>query len=250
MLKVYIIEDDNNQRVRLTKYIGEKIKQNNLQLEITLSTDKIKELISKLEGNGARGIYFIDIDLGQDINGLELAEFIRKYDPNGYIIFVTSYSELNRLTFKYKVDAMDFIVKDDFQEMAMRVEECLIKANELEKRISGISKEMYIVNMGEKSIEYEKKNILFFKSNSSSPKIILHGINRQIEFDGNIKDIEKEVGDNFFMVNRTSLINLNKAETISENGNYILMKNGESCKIRIRKKSKLLKLIKLNSINQ
>lgn len=244
MLKVYIIEDDNNQRERLTNYIGEKIKQNNLQLEIALSTDNIKELICKLEGNGIRGIYFIDIDLGQDINGLELAEFIRKYDPNGYIIFVTSYSELNRLTFKYKVDAMDFIVKDDFQEMAMMVEACLIKADELEKRSSEIAKDMYILNMGEKSIEYEKKNIVFFKANSSSKKMILHGVNRQIEFNGNIKDIEKMVGDNFFMVNRTSLINLDKAETISENGNYILMKNGETCKIGIGKKSKLLKLIK------
>ena len=244
MLKVYIIEDDNNQRERLTNYIDKIIKKNNLDLEIALSTDNIKDLVCNIEGKGRRGLYFLDIDLGEDVHGLELAEFIRKHDPNGYIIFVTTHSELNVLTFKYKVEAMDFIVKDDFQEMATRVEECLIRADEQEKGSSEIFKDMYIVNMGEKSIGYEKENIIFFEANGNSQKIILHGINRQIEFNGKIKDIEEKVGKNFFRVSRTSLINLDKAKTVSENGNYILMKNGETCKIGIGKKSKLLKLIK------
>jgi len=244
MLRVYIIEDDNNQRERLTNYIEKTIKKNNLDLKIALSTGKIKDLIYNIEGKGQRGLYFLDIDLGEDVHGLELAEFIRKHDPSGYIIFVTTHNELSILTFKYKVEAMDFIVKDDFQQMATRVEECLIKVDEQEKGSSEIFKDMYIVDMGEKSIGYEKENIIFFEANGNSQKIILHGINRQIEFNGKIKDIEEKAGKNFFRVSRTALINLDKAETVSENGNYILMKNGEMCKIGIGKKSKLLKLIK------
>ncbi|HEY5524071.1 MAG TPA: response regulator [Clostridium sp.] len=244
MLKVYIIEDDNNQRERLTNYVDEIIKKNNLDLEIALSTGNIKDLVCNIEGNGRRGLYFIDIDLGEDVHGLELAEFIRKYDPSGYIIFVTTHSELSILTFKYKVEAMDFIVKDDFREMATRVEECLVRADEQEKGSREIFKDMYIVNMGEKSIGYETENIIFFEANGNSQKIILHGINRQIEFNGKIKDVEEKAGKNFFMVNMTTLINLAKAKNISENGNYILMENGEMCKIGIGKKSKLLKLIK------
>ena len=48
-----------------------------------------------------------------DINGIKLGSEIRKYDPIGNIIFVTSHSELTYLTFVYKVSAMDFIFKDD-----------------------------------------------------------------------------------------------------------------------------------------
>lgn len=244
MLKVYIIEDDNNQRERLTNYVDKIIKKNNLDLEIALSTDNIKTLICNIEGNGRRGLYFIDIDLGEDVHGLELAEFIRKHDPTGYIIFVTTHSELNILTFKYKVEAMDFIVKDNFQEMATRVEECLIRADEQEKGSSEVFKEMYNVNMGEKSIGYEMENIIFFETDGNSQKIILHGINRQIEFNGNFKDIEEKVGKNFFRLSRTALINIDNVKTVSENGKYILMKNEETCKIGIGKKSKLLNLIK------
>lgn len=244
MLRIYVIEDDNNQRERLTNYIDKIIKKSNLDLEIALSTDKIKDLICSIEGKGKRGLYFLDIDLGEDVHGLELAEFIRKHDPSGYIVFVTTHSELNVLTFKYKVEAMDFIVKDDIQEMYTRVAECLIKVDEQEKGSSEIVKDMYIIDMGEKIIGYEKENIIFFEVNGNSEKVVLHGINRQIEFNGKIKDIEEKVGKNFFRVSRTSLINLDKAETVAEDGNYILMKNGEKCKIGMGKKSKLLKLIK------
>ena len=54
-----------------------------------------------------------DIQLEADINGIKLGSEIRKYDPIGNIIFVTSHSELTYLTFVYKVSAMDFIFKDD-----------------------------------------------------------------------------------------------------------------------------------------
>lgn len=244
MLKVYIIEDDNNQRERLTSYVDKIIKKNKIGLEIALSTGNIKDLVCAIEGKGRKGLYFIDIDLGKDIHGLELAEFIRKHDPNGYIIFVTAHSELNILTFKYKVEAMDFIVKDDFREMATRVEECLVRADKQEKASSKIHKDMYSVDLGKKSIEYEKKNIMFFEAKGNSEKIVLHGVNRRIEFNGNIKDIEDQIGKSFFRLSRTSLINLNQVKTVVEYKNYILMKNGEKCKIGIGKKRKLLKIIK------
>lgn len=244
MLKVYIIEDDNNQRERLTNCIEKIIKKHNLGLEVALSTGKIKDLVCSIEGKGNKGLYFLDIDLGEDIHGLELAQFIRKHDPNGYIVFVTTHSELNILTFKYKVEAMDFIVKDDFLNMETRVEECLINVDEQEDASGEVFKDIYVVDMGEKSIGYEKDNIIFFEGNSNSKKVILHGVNRQIEFNGSIKEIEEKVGKNFFRVSKTVLINLDKAETVALSGNYILMQNGETCKIGLGKKGKLLKLMK------
>ena len=50
---------------------------------------------------------------------------IRKYDPIGNIVFVTSHSELTYLTFVYKVAAMDFIFKDDPDQLKTRVLDCL-----------------------------------------------------------------------------------------------------------------------------
>ena len=63
------------------------------------------------------GCYFLDIQLEADMNGIKLGSEIRKHDPVGNIIFVTSHSELTYLTFVYKVAAMDFIFKDDPSEL-------------------------------------------------------------------------------------------------------------------------------------
>ena len=55
------------------------------------------------------------------MNGIKLGSEIRKHDPVGNIIFVTSHSELTYLTFVYKVAAMDFIFKDDPSELKTKL---------------------------------------------------------------------------------------------------------------------------------
>lgn len=47
------------------------------------------------------------------MNGFELAQEIRKFDPRGFIIFITTHAELSYMTFTYKVEALDYIIKDD-----------------------------------------------------------------------------------------------------------------------------------------
>ena len=54
---------------------------------------------------------FLDIQLEADINGIKLGSEIRKYDPIGNIIFVTSHSELTYLTFVYKVSQWILFLK-------------------------------------------------------------------------------------------------------------------------------------------
>ena len=58
-------------------------------MEIILSTSNPYELLDTIENKDYTGIYFLDIDLNSNINGIDLAKKIRCYDPRGFIIFVT-----------------------------------------------------------------------------------------------------------------------------------------------------------------
>ncbi|MBA5760556.1 response regulator, partial [Escherichia coli] len=70
-----------------------------------LSTGDPFELVSRMPRHQGMGLYFLDIDLGQpDMNGFELAQEIRKFDPRGFIIFITTHAELSYMTFTYKVE--------------------------------------------------------------------------------------------------------------------------------------------------
>ena len=56
--------------------------------------------------------------------------------PIGNIIFVTSHSELTYLTFVYKVSAMDFIFKDDPNQLKTRIIDCIETAHTRLKLLS------------------------------------------------------------------------------------------------------------------
>ena len=54
-------------------------------------------------------IFFLDIDLKNNISGLNLAETIRKHNKNIYIIFTTAHLEYGLMAYKYKT--FDYLVK-------------------------------------------------------------------------------------------------------------------------------------------
>ena len=112
-MKIFICEDDVKQRENMVSIINNYIMIEEKPMEIALATDDPYEIIEQSKEMNDVGCYFLDIQLEADINGIKLGSEIRKYDPIGNIIFVTSHSELTYLTFVYKVSAMDFIFKDD-----------------------------------------------------------------------------------------------------------------------------------------
>lgn len=70
----------------------------NLDMETGLITEDPYEFIEYIKENTASGIYFLDVDLKSDINGIQLAEQIREYDPRGFIVFITTHAEMSYLT--------------------------------------------------------------------------------------------------------------------------------------------------------
>ncbi len=131
MLPVFICEDNRMQRERLTKYIEDYIMVEHFDMKLELSTGDPFELVSRMPTHQGMGLLFLDIDLGQpDMNGFELAQEIRKFDPRGFIILFTTHAELSYMTFTYKVEALDYIIKDDIDLLHDRVLACMKQAEE------------------------------------------------------------------------------------------------------------------------
>ena len=125
MLKVFICEDNKIQKNKFKNFIEKIIGTKDYSIKIEKSTSNPYEILDYLKTNKTCGIYFLDVNLNSDINGIQLAEQIRKYDPRGFIIFITSHAEMSYLTFLYKVEALDYIIKDNYNNISQRIEECL-----------------------------------------------------------------------------------------------------------------------------
>ena len=240
MLNIYICEDNEKQREIILKSVINAIDTEGLDMNLEFATDNPIELLEQVQMKKENGIFFLDIDLNQKMNGLELAKQIRKYKPRCYIIFITSHSEMSYMTFTYKVEAMDYIIKDDYNEMQNRIIQCLLQTNKLEnKNVTNAMSETFSVKIGSKVQFVMVDDILFFEISPTPHKLILHTKTSVIEFAGNLKDLEKELAPCFYRCHRSFIVNKNNIEAIDKDNNVLKFKGGLECPISFRLKKGL-----------
>ncbi|MGL5576552.1 MAG: LytR/AlgR family response regulator transcription factor [Sarcina sp.] len=243
MLKVFICEDQREQREKITKLVENTILIEELDMAIELSTDNPYKILEKLEEKTSIGLYFLDIDLGYEINGLQLAERIRKIDSRAFIVFITTHSEMSYLTFMYKLEAMDFIIKDNSSELKNRVHTCIIEAVKRHQVDNNGENKIFTAKVGDKLISIEYKNIMFFETAEVIHKVKLHSENRLIEFYGKMKELEKTLNENFIRCHNSYIVNSLNIKEIDVPNKILKMKNGEECYIS----SRGMKLIKAHT---
>lgn len=241
MLKVFVCEDNDIQRKRLTKLIENFIVIENYDMEIGLSSTKPKDIIDYVSKSSDIGLYFLDIDLKSHINGIELAAEIRKYDTRGFIVFVSADSGLSSSMFKYKVEAMDYIEKSIFDDFPEKVRECIKEANKRHtSKPTGI-KEKYMFKSEDKFVNVEVEKILFFKTSDARNRIELFTLNSYSEFSGKLKDIEDRLDDRFYRCHKSYLVNKDNIKEIDLKKRIIYMVDGQECPIAVRQTMKLIK---------
>lgn len=240
MLKVFICEDNINEQEKFKKIIENIIIIENYDMELTLSTDNPYEILDKIKDTETSGIYFLDVDLNSSINGIQLAEQIRKYDPRGFIIFITTHAEMSYLTFIYKVEAMDYIIKDNFKNIQYRINECIKNAyTKYTAKVTDIQK-IFSIKVADKIVNLPYNKILFFETAPTIHKIIVHCENRQLEFYGKMKDLENMLDDNFCRCHTSFIVNKSNIKEIDKKNRLIYMTNDEECLISTRGLKKIL----------
>lgn len=197
-------------------------------VDVILATSNPDEVLSYIEHQRA-DCFFIDIDLKHSTNGMDLATRIRQEDPICSIVFVTTHSEMSFLTFIYKIAALDFIIKDDFDMLKSRLLSTLQEAYSRYQKIGEQTtvKKLQIKVLGQtRNIDYQ--DIYFFEASPNLHKIILHLANEQIEFYGRLKSYE-ELSDEFYRCHKSFIVNKTHIETIDTKTRLITMTNGGVC---------------------
>ena len=234
MLKKYICEDIEVQRDKIQQVVENIVLMEDLDMELSCVSDDPHRILEKVKAAEEVGIYFLDIELGADMTGLTLAQEIRRYDPRGFIVFITTHSEMSYMTFIYKLEALDFILKDAPEELGKRVYECILKANQRFASAKNKVQANFSVKVNEKVFTVDYDEVLFFETSPNVHKVILHCKNRQMEFLGTIKEIEKEVDERFYRCHRSFLVNKDNIREIDFQKRVIYMVNGDECLISSR----------------
>lgn len=234
MLDIFVCEDNVIQRQAIVQTIQNTILIEELDMQLVLDTGDPYALLEILKTNLNTGIYFLDIDLGSDINGMKLAQQIRLYDPRGFIVFITAHSELSFMTFQYRVEAMDFVLKDTPAEAQVKIRECLLNAMERYTLQTNKTHKVYTIESGERKISIDYDDILFFETSSNIHKVILHAKERQIEFFSTIKELANDLGNDFVRCHRSFLVNKKSIKEVDTKNRIIYFTNGETCLMSTR----------------
>ena len=243
MIDVYICEDNLEQRRVIVQYIRTAILIEEYDMKLSIETGDPEKILDAVKDSENMGLYFLDIELQANMNGLILANKIREYDPRGFIIFITSHSEMSFLTFKYKVEALDFILKDHPQQLQQQICECMEHVVQKYSKITRGNVKTVKITRGRRMITLEYHDIMFFETSSNEHKLIVHTKNKSIEFFGKMKEIENEVGEDFIRCHRAYLVNKENIKEVNYEEKCIIMVTQACCPISHRMLRNIKKMI-------
>lgn len=224
---IIICEDSLVQLHQIDTLVQNYILFHNENFQIALKTQSPEEVQMYLKKfHPVNGIYFLDIDLNHQINGIDLAESIRQVDVQAKIIFVTTHDEMAPLTLKRKVEALDFIAKDQpLEKIRSEIYEALDFARQRIDETKTSQRKNFSFSIGTQLYNMDINEILFVETSDIPHRLDLFTVNGKYEFYGKLNNIEKKYLT-LFRASRSCLVNLTNIRKV-DFPNRILWFNDE-----------------------
>lgn len=219
MLKIVIVDDDK----QMQDMIRDKIKETadaflNIQLLVFSSGEAFLEYAKTQEYGEEGDIFFVDIELGDGMTGLEFGRILRKTYPNRGLVFLTSHTEFALES--YEIEADQYILKETMDERLPRILEKLMR------RLGAEKNDFRMLKRQDEPEEKEQK--VFFGEMIAVHKKKMGKYAEYVTFHGNFKErislseLMKELDSNeFFLADRSNIINLRNVQGIQDNTIYM-----------------------------
>ena len=237
MIPIYLCDDEDGVRHQIQTALEWKIFSENYDMKVVCSSSGAGELLAAAQ-DGGRGIYFLDVELkDEEWDGFLLGQELRRRDPHGTLVYITSYGDLAWRTFKYHLEAFDYIVKEP-EQIGVSAARCL---EEIYCRLLSQRKapaEMFTLRTREIVRHIPLQDILFFETASTPHHVVLHTSNSRIDFLGSLSELEEQLGSRFIRTHRAYLVAADKIDAVDFKQNK-LWAGGRVCLISRAGKSKL-----------
>ena len=250
MLSVFICEDNRKFRHELNKIVQDYLSNSDHNMELVMSTDNPSKLLKIIEERKPSGLYFLDIDLGGGDNGVQWANKIRKIDTRGYIAFITSHPNYLPLTFRYKVEALDYIEKTlGLAEVFERVKSCIEDA--YSKHVSHSDDSSFVfTDQSGRRISCLFDDILCFKTDArGSNLIIIHTKKRVFKARSSLRKILPELPfGQFLQCHQSNIVSLKNLpdsalHLLNDGKDAVFLSDGATCKVASRNRASMARLL-------
>lgn len=229
-MEFVICDDEKLFRNKIHKVI-DKIYMNNDEYYHVTEFTNFNNSFLKLIKDGSPKIYILDIEMKDDVSGIDIARKIRNNDWESIIIFITSHNELGYQALKAQIMLLDFISKYDDYERNL---ELVIK-----KAISMInSQKTMTFNSDGISYVIHLNDILYVVKDTIDRKCIIKTTYTEIEVNRSLNYFVDNLDKRFYMSHRSCIVNTERIDKVDWKNNIIYFNNGDSIDLISRDKKR------------
>ncbi|MDE6841638.1 MAG: LytTR family DNA-binding domain-containing protein [Oscillospiraceae bacterium] len=239
MIRIYLCDDEEAVLHQLKIALEWKILVENYDMVVAHAASAAQALLDAV-GDSRRNIYFLDVDLRDgDWDGFKLGRELRRRDPHGTLVYITSYGDLAWKTFQYHLEAFDYIVKEG-EQTGSAAARCLeaVHARLLDERHDPA--EVFSLRTGDETRHVPLADILFFETAPKAHHVFLHTASSRLDFVGSLNELEQELAGRFVRVHRAYLAAWDKIESVDCRENRVRV-GGRECLLSRAGKAELKK---------
>lgn len=234
MLNFILMDDELQHNIHMKKRLDSIFDRHGLEACMGLSATKPSEVLAySLDNLERNNVYFLDVDLSCDLNGIELAMKIREHDARSYIIFVSAHPEFVMPSLKTKI--FDFLVKPISLEI---LEKCVLSIYRDHMSLKNDKKQLLLLKSGLKVYQINTDEIVFLEK--FGHLLVVHTLKGQITSHESLDNIAGKLDEQWFCrCHKSYIANIKHIAEINYKNNLINFKNGESCILSKRCKKEL-----------
>ena len=179
---------------------------------------------------GSYQLLLLDIEM-PELSGLELAQAIRRQDPNVLILFLTRHA--NVMPQVFQVESFDFLVKPvEQQKLFSSLRRAIQRLLQQEKRVSFTSQHQ----------QYALPSQEIFYIEKDGRTALLHTSTRIYPIRKSIKELRQDLPDDFVQIHNSYFINIRYFYKLEEKWLYLRLPQSEEKVLPVsRHYKKLLK---------
>ncbi len=242
MISIYLCDDEESVRHQLKTALEWKIFVENYDMTVVCAASTAQALLDAAQ-DSRRGVYFLDVDLKDGAwDGFTLGRELRRRDPHGTLVYITSYGDLAWKTFQYHLEAFDYIVKEG-EQTGSDAAQCLeaVHARLLDERHDPA--EVFSLRTGDETRHVPLAKYEYEDAATKDKHEFLDASDRRLDFVGSLNDLERELGGRFVRVHRAYLAAWDKIETVDGKGNQVRV-GGRICLLSRTGKAELKKKLR------
>lgn len=235
MTEIYLCDDEAAWVEKMEQAVLDFTVKSNWELSIVCKAPTPGDLLDCLSRKETLGgIYFLDIGFKSEMSGIDLGAKIRELDPEAVLIFVTTHDEMVMDTFRLKLQATDYILKDKGNIRSQIFE--ALRAVEARydysaKKLSSPRVRFYTNG----SYHFIFKNDIYFvESQKNQHKLFVHMKSEVFMVASSLKEIEQQLGGDFIMCRRGCLVNPVHVVEANQTTKELVLDNKERCRCSFR----------------